>query len=253
MNLPLRAALGSVLVTFPGCPDEYKARVCNVSKSNDSRTRYAFQAISGADAALNLAGTLFIPANTTITGPTSGSGATLTNLVTVSGAQTYLILNVHNVTAAINNLNLTDASGGNGGAITNSGTLTVTGCTFVGNHATYGGGIYSSSILTVNASMFTGNTAPSGDGGGAIFNHGTSVTVTGSTFTSNTAGAAGGAIWNYTGSMTLMNGTFFGNSTTDSGSIGGAIASYAPISVTNSTISGNTAPFGAGSSLCKRP
>ena len=77
-----------------------------------------------------------IPANTTITGPTSGSGATLTNLVTLSGAQTYQIFNVNGVTgAAVANLNFTGATGGNGGAITNSGTLTVTGCTFTGNQA----------------------------------------------------------------------------------------------------------------------
>src|SRR5438105_3996 len=82
----------------------------------------------------------------------------------------------------------------NGGGIENLRTLTITGCTFSGNSATFGpggsgdgGGIQNQDTLTITASTFSGN---SGIVGG-IYNHGT-LTVTASTFSGNSAQWGGG-------------------------------------------------------------
>ncbi len=167
-------------------------------------------------------GTLNIPSNTTITGATSGSGATLTNLVTVSGAGAWTVFTVGSgVTgAALNNLTITKGNGSIGGGINNSGTLTVSNSTFSSNTATgaggSGGGIYNAGTLIVTNSTLSGNTVLDGFGG-AISNSGI-LTVTNSTFSGNTApSGTGGGIYN---SFTLT--------------------------VSNSTFSGNTAAFGPG-------
>ncbi|HMF18302.1 MAG TPA: right-handed parallel beta-helix repeat-containing protein [Gemmataceae bacterium] len=68
-----------------------------------------------------------------------------------------------------------------GGAILNSGTLTISGCTVTGNDADYGGGIYTTGNLTVNSCTFFGNYADAYFGGDAIYNAGTLI-ITGSIF-----------------------------------------------------------------------
>ena len=73
------------------------------------------------------------------------------------------------VTATLENLTITGgnaASEGTGGAIFNSGTLTLTNSTLSGNSANDGGGIlnYSTATLTLTNSTLSGNSAF--DGGG---------------------------------------------------------------------------------------
>ena len=85
----------------------------------------------------SIGGGLTIPANTLITGPTTGSGAAPTNLVTVSGggsSSNYSIFTVNNGVAgtAIVNLILNNANA-NWGAIVNEGTLAIIGATISGN------------------------------------------------------------------------------------------------------------------------
>jgi hypothetical protein len=160
-------------------------------------------------------GTFNIPSNTTITGATSGSGATLTNLVTVNGAGAWTVFAVGSgVTgAALNNLTITNGHSNEiGGGINNSGTLTVSNSTVSGNTATgaggSGGGIYNSGTLIVTNSTFGGNIAD--NSGGGIYNAGT-LTVTDSTFSGNsTPIGAGGGIYNAF-SLAVSNSTFSGN------------------------------------------
>jgi hypothetical protein len=137
-------------------------------------------------------------------------------------------------------------SGGNGGAISNAGTLSVTNCTFSGNSV--GGGNGSSSMT--------------GDGG-AIFNTG-SLHVTNSTFSQNGAtggngpgvpNGTGGGIFNDGGTLTITNSTFSGNQATggiggggDKGDGGGIFNDGGTLTITNSTFSGNQALGGSGGS-----
>ena len=186
-------------------------------------------------------GKLNIPINTAITGLTSGSGATLTNLVTVSGNNATQIFNVvSGVTGAvIANLNVANGnSSGNGGAITNAGWLTVSGSTFSGNSASGdGGAIFShSGVLTITGSTFTGNSSVNF---GALYSNAGVLTVTGSTFSGNTAYNSGGAIGitNMTG--TLKNSTVSAN-TAGGGSGGGIYVSGGTLAIANSIVESNS-------------
>ena len=105
-----------------------------------------------------------------------------------------------------------------------------------------GGGIMSHGTLTVTGSTFTGNSAPatSGTSGGGINNSGT-LNLSTSTFTANT-GQEGGAVFNQK-TATITNDTFTSNTATIYG--GGALLNAAgTMTVTGSTFSGNTGPGG---------
>jgi hypothetical protein len=119
-----------------------------------------------------------------------------------------------------------------------------------------GGGISSSAALTVTACTFIDNvTSPSGGGsgslgGGAIHSDTNDVTIpviiTGSTFTNNVAGStfagSGGAVNNRSGAMTITNSTFTNNRARNGG---GAVANGQVLSISGSTMSGNST-VGAG-------
>jgi predicted outer membrane repeat protein len=227
-------------------------------------------------------GPLSIPSNTTITGPTTGSGATLTNLVTISGGGLsggFEVFDVYskelkmvaiagqgttsggNLTpdaepqsatapAAISNLNIENGSNSDdgGGAIENERVLTLTHDVFTGNTATVGasgGAILNGNVLNVINCTFSGNTQTgSGGAGGAILNGGgATMTITGSTFTGNTSSTNAGAILS-NDMLTVTNSTFTGNVAAASG--GAIAASHGTLTVTNSTFSANVAGTTAG-------
>ncbi|MGH6683187.1 MAG: choice-of-anchor Q domain-containing protein, partial [Pseudolabrys sp.] len=205
----------------------------------------------GSGATITLQSSLTIPDNTTITGLTSGGGASLQNLVTVDGGSSghFSIFTVNSGTtgAAISNLVIAHGSGlvaapnVFGGGIINSGTLTVTNSTFSANTlgaAGLGGAIYNdvTGTLTIAGSTFSGNSVGPNGIGGAILNA-NELTVTNSTFSANSAGATGegGAIFN-AGTMTLTSDTFSGNSVGASG-FGGALFDAQVMTINNSILS----------------
>ena len=189
---------------------------------------------------LGVDGALTIPTNTILTGATSGSGATLTNLVAVSGASASTVFELSGGAVAIlNNLTIENGtSGGNGGGINNSGTLTVNESTFTGNSAINGGAIDSSGTLTVSGSTFNGNTATTG--GGICVEPSGNVIVSGSTFYNNSGTAGGGAIDdNQGGPFAVSGSTLYGNNSTSStGGIAVSLSSF-PMSNTIATGDGN--------------
>jgi hypothetical protein len=194
--------------------------------------------------------TLTIPSYTTITGATSGSGASLANLVTVQGGGTSSDFSVFQINAgteaaAMRNLIVTDGYvNSQGGGVINSGELTITDCTFTNNYAggyatgggNGGGAIYANTgDLTIVGSTFSGNiSAP----GGAITANSGTVTISNSTFSGNVAIAAkaGGAIFINAATVTIAGSTFSGN--TSAG--GGAIFNYGTLATSNSILTGNT-------------
>jgi predicted outer membrane repeat protein len=180
---------------------------------------------------------------------------------------------------------------GRGGAILNAGALTVNNSTFTGNYGRYGGAIagyaqqiiaagdsasttpavsdhslgaqralltseairnglalwrssqptsaeMADSTITVSNSTFSGNSAKYA--GGAIGNNNV-LTVSNSTFSGNSALLDGGAIDN-NGVLTATNSTFSGNSALLLD--GGAIDNNGVLAATNSTFSGNSAKYG---------
>jgi hypothetical protein len=158
--------------------------------------------------------------------------------VGIDGANSFQVFSVK-ARGVLRLLNLKISRGsGAGGAITNSGTLSLNQCTIAENTAPTsmnGGGISNVGSLGVSNSTFFDNMAAT-DGGG-IFNNG-DLAVFNSTFSTNSAGSSGGGIFN-SGTATVINSTFSGNS---SASGGGAIfhIGSGTIGINDSTFSGNS-------------
>ncbi len=135
----------------------------------------------------------------------------------------------------------TDLDGG-GGMYNNSGSPTVTNCTFSGNRAgNYGGGMYNdSSSPTLTNCIFSGNSADSN--GGGICNFQSSPTVTNCIFIGNSANTGGGMVDVTSSSPSERNCIFSGNSA----DIGGGMANFnsSSLTVTNCIIWGNSVPNG---------
>ena len=193
---------------------------------------------------LGTGGTLNIPANTTITGP----GA---NLLTVSGANTYQIFTAGSgITASISGLTLINGvTTSQGGAIYDSGTLTVSNSVFTGNTAGVNGGAVATAgapaILTLAGCSFSNNSS-TGNGGALNNGPGSTITVTGTTFSGNTAHVSGGAIGS-SGTLTLINSTITGNAASTVRGGGIYNTQGAALTLTNTTLTGNTAnTFGGG-------
>jgi hypothetical protein len=90
---------------------------------------------------------------------------------TNQGGAIYKSGGILNLESCIFSGNRTTASDAWGGALYNSGTLSIMGCTFYGNTSPYyGGAIYNSGTLTLTGNLFYGNTAPYGN---VVYNHGT--------------------------------------------------------------------------------
>ena len=180
--------------------------------------------------------------------------------------------------------NTTDIVGG--GVDSKYGNASITNSTISDNSAPYGAGIFAENGdgLSVSGSQITGNTKPTTNNngrGGGISSYYAPLSVTNSTISNNTSGSGGGISDYSFGATTLSNLTVSGNTGTNQG--GGihvvgedppvaasrqaarraaleqrlSIAlpspkaatsdpSYGPISVSDSTISGNTSPRGAG-------
>lgn len=138
------------------------------------------------------------------------------------------------------------------------GKITVSNFSINNNVAAYGGGINNETNLTVNLSSGTisGNLSKySGTvvGGGGIYNNDGAMTLTDVTVSNNTAnsyGGYGGGIYNFN-VMNLYRVTLSGNKATYGAALasGNVVGSPSSMSLTNVTISGNTATslgFGGG-------
>jgi CSLREA domain-containing protein len=110
-----------------------------------------------------------------------------------------------------------------------------------------GGAIWTNGPLTITDSTLSGDTAASGPGGAIEINDYAPLTLTGSTIENSTSNAGGGAIAS-DGPVTIQASTLTGNTATDES--GGALYTVAgdstkyAVSITNSTISGNTGRSG---------
>jgi hypothetical protein len=166
--------------------------------------------------------------NVTITGLTLQNGETLGYGGAIGNSGN---LTLHNDTITNN------VADDGGGGIFNSGTLTSLNNAIENNAAADGGGIENTGTLTsTNDTLFNNSSIGTGyTFGGCVFNSGT-MSVTNDTITSNT----GIGIDNYTGgTLTSTNDTIDNNS-------GSGIANYSTLTSTNDTIDGNSATYGGG-------
>ncbi len=187
-------------------------------------------------------GALTIPSATTIAGATTGSAASLVNLVTVDGNGASAVFTVSSgVTgASVSNLTIQHGSDANGGGIQNAGALTLTADSIANNSATgsgSGGGINNSGTLTLTSTAISGNTA--GGAGGGIYNSET-LTLSDDTISGNNTSTSGGGIYN-TATLVVSDSTLSAN-TAATASGGGGIdnTGSGTVALANSVLSGNT-------------
>src|SRR5207302_8586889 len=137
-------------------------------------------------------------------------------------------------------------------------TATISGLTITNGNANgigienFGGGILNNGTqLDISACVITGNVSVS-EGGGLDAQSGT-VTVTSSTLSSNSAGGIsgeGGGIFTYSGvTLNITSSTISGNSAQE----GAGILNIGPSTLTNSTVTGNTADFLGGAIYLAAP
>jgi hypothetical protein len=171
-------------------------------------------------------------------------------------------LTIQNGTCQENGGSTNDCNFGGGGmlGIGNTGdNLTLTNVTFNNNNSggsDDGGGLAAegNGNLVITNCIFSNNTAPSdssnnGAAGGSVYfdvnaSDGT-FTVTGSTFTGNTSTLGGGAIFDESsGDSTSISGSVFTGNSAHTSVGGGVFADDAPLTISNSRFSGNSASGG---------
>ena len=164
-----------------------------------------------------------------------------------------ITVNISGVT--LSNGNPSAGAGGNiangsGGAIRNSGNLTLTNVAVSGNRVTLssvgaGGGIFNGNNLTIINSTINGNSVtPAGaQGGGGIYSIVGVLKVINSTISGNSSSTGGGGIYNANGGVTLTNVTVSNNrcNSDDSGfeSGGGLLLSGGSATLSNTIVAGN--------------
>ena len=140
--------------------------------------------------------------------------------------------------------NVTQSVNGSGGAISivnPLGNTVINNSNFTNNYvdpnSNFGGTIYTQSNLTVEGSNFNNNSA--GAGGGIYNNVGGDTTIVNSTFNNNTVAGVGGGVYNENGAfMNISTSNFTDNSASYGG---GGIFNNGNMSLTGNNMSGNTA------------
>ena len=180
----------------------------------------------------------------TITGP-GASTLTISGNNGVSGRNFHILSIDTGGNLAISGVTFSGAkTTAAGGAIENSGTLTVSSSIITGNSANDGGGITNWGTLTVINTTISGNTSITQAGGG-IQNSSGSLTVTNSTISGNTAATQAGGIQN-NGILVVTNSTISGNTALTRS--GGGIYNFTSgtLTLSGTTIAGNSANDGGG-------
>lgn len=193
-------------------------------------------------------GSLRYAVNTAVDGDTIGFGGNVIGTIPLTNGSLTIS---HSITIAgpgPNLLTISAANNGNNVAFRiNSGTVSIGGLTIANSNTVspggggyVGGALSNSGSLTLSSCAIIDNTG--GDGAGGIANQGT-MTIDDCTISNNTAALnVGGGIVN-SGTMLLENSTITGNKTSN-GSSGGGIYNMGSLTIGNSTISGNTAGGG---------
>ena len=208
---------------------------------------------AGLDAAIAAGGTNTFSCGspTTITVSATkgitGTGLVLDGggLLTISGGNNRRIFIVNGgASATFQNLTISNGfvTGGNGAGILNFGTAAIVNSTFFQNDIVDGGGsaLQNVGAMTVDRSTFLNNTVTSVSSvadGAAINNNGSSLTVSNSTFSGNSAGR-GGAILASTG-LSIYNSTIVGNTGTVTCGAG-AVFAVGTTTLFNTIVANNT-------------
>ncbi len=192
-------------------------------------------------------GDLDVTSTMTITG--AGSGLAVIQAGTTDSNGIDRLFQVKSGSLTLTDVTVRHGREGDGAGVWNQGSLTLEDVNFVDNTASkIGGAIYndgSSATLTVRRGVFNGGTA---EDGGAIGSKSGATVIEDTTFANNTATRRGGGFHNDAAGATVTRSVFYGNSAGSED--GGAIVNRgggATLTLTNSTLSGNTANgYGGG-------
>jgi predicted outer membrane repeat protein len=209
----------------------------------DSNATAAVDQISFSAPALNgtialTSGPIIIADHVTITGPGAAQ-------LTISGNNAGRVFQVNSgIAASIIGLTITGGKSASeaGGAIHNSGDLSISDCNFMGNTSGSAGGAIAATAgsLTVDRCIFTNNSAASG---GAIAVSAGTASISRSTFHGNSTTSGPGAALANASKTTISNSTISANRSSG----GGAIANTAgDLAIIASTIVGNSSSASAG-------
>ncbi len=193
-------------------------------------------------------GTIGITKDVSIVGPGAGNLAIVGN-----GTAPVIGISSSVNSTSVSGLTIEGGGGTLGGGIANGGfILSVTDSIITDNSSsTEGGGIYTGGLsLTVTDSTISGNSAGIYGGGIAVSNCGGGAQITGSTISENTAMSDGGGVFNC-GDLTMSNSTLAGNTVTDPASgrggglyngLGGGVGT----TLTNDTVWNNHSKISSG-------
>ena len=140
-----------------------------------------------------------------------------------------------------------EATSDGGGGLYSSGPVTLINTVVSNNTSYYNAGVVSGD-LTMVGSTISGNANSSGNGGGGAWTQG-NVSITSSTFDSNSTEECGGGLYTgvNNGTVTITDSTFSNNSAVNC--YGGGIdidGHYNTVIIANTTITGNSAEAGGG-------
>jgi CSLREA domain-containing protein len=157
-----------------------------------------------------------------------------------------IIHDTYSYTLTITNCTFSSNISDGGGGIRGIGPLMIAHSTFSGNDGGGGGGGIGANDAIIIDSTFSGNVGGYGGGISGGYNGGHNISIINTTISGNSA-IRGGGFYN-DGYTTIINSTISGNSASERG--GGIDTAYfshpSTLVITNSTISSNTAPAGAG-------
>src|SRR5579859_5144602 len=179
-------------------------------------------------------------------------------IIDATGANDRVFCICFSVTVNISNVTIRNGAAADGAGIYSIGALSLTNTTLFSNTASSdGGGIYNAGTLTLTSTTVLSNTASGILGGGGIFNgQGATLAITNSAVISNTSTGSinalssglGGGLFN-AGTLTVTNSTIRGNAGSQYVGIlsyGGGIYNGGVGALTNVTLSGNSAYLGGG-------
>jgi hypothetical protein len=238
-----------------------------------TNTTFAGNSAKWGGGAISNGGVMTLTGATVAGNSTTSYGGGIGNTGVLTATNSTFSANTANSGGGINNDGKTILVGVTftsniGSAVANSGALSIADSAFISNTGMMGGGIYNTGLLAVTGSIVSGSSATGSYGsGGGISNNGGTLTVTSSTVSGNSAtyaggvhndtgavtladsrieGNTGGGISNYFGTLAVINSTVFSNTTPGSYTAGAGIFNQGILTVTNSTIAGNTADQNGG-------
>jgi len=232
-------------VTIPDAPGGSAGAIGNIGTlAIDDSTFTNNTSHGGGGAIINAGpGTATISDSSFTGNTTSGDGGAIVNFDTT--------MTIENSTFTSN---IVYASNNAGGAVYNNGQLTITGGTFTGNNVSLnnGGAIANLGTLNLAGASISNNSASLG---GAIYNSGLEIAIENTTINENTADLGGGGIanqWIGNGSMTITDSTISGNSAPYGGGIHN-LSSTGTVNISESTLSDNIATNNGGGILSFGP